>query len=85
MYDLGDGVASLTLKSKMNSVDPSTIEASRAGRRPGRAAVRGLVLFNEGDNFSVGANLMLVAMAASSGDFESIRSLAARFQAPTSG
>jgi hypothetical protein len=43
------------------------------------------VLFNEGDNFSVGANLMLVAMAASSGDFESIRSLAARFQAPTSG
>jgi 3-hydroxyacyl-CoA dehydrogenase len=42
----------------------------------------GLVLFNEGDNFSVGANLMLVAMAASSRAISraSARS-AARFQA----
>jgi hypothetical protein len=41
----------------------------------------GLVLFNEGDNFSVGANLMLVAMGASSGDFDDIARLAKALQA----
>ena len=81
IYDLGDGVASLTLKSKMNSVDPGTIEAQEEAVARAERDFGALVLFNEGDNFSVGANLMLVAMAASSGDFESIRSLAARFQA----
>ncbi len=80
VYDLGDGVASLTLKSKMNSVDPSTIEAQEEAVARAEKDFEALVLFNEGENFSVGANLMLVAMAASSGDFESIRALAARFQ-----
>jgi 3-hydroxyacyl-CoA dehydrogenase len=81
IYDLGDGVATLTLKSKMNSVDPSTIEAQEEAVARAERDFEALVLFNEGDNFSVGANLMLVAMGASSGDFESIRSLAGRFQA----
>nr|MBK7063862.1 3-hydroxyacyl-CoA dehydrogenase/enoyl-CoA hydratase family protein [Deltaproteobacteria bacterium] len=81
IYDLGDGVASLTLKSKMNSVDPSTIEAQEEAVSRAERDFEALVLFNEGENFSVGANLMLVAMGASSGDFESIRTLAARFQA----
>ncbi|MDB4927946.1 MAG: 3-hydroxyacyl-CoA dehydrogenase [Myxococcaceae bacterium] len=81
IYDLGDGVASLTLKSKMNSVDPSTIEAQEEAVARAERDFEALVLFNEGENFSVGANLMLVAMGASSGDFESIRSLAGRFQA----
>lgn len=81
VYDLGDGICALTLKSKMNSVDPSTIEAVEQAVDLAERQFEGMVLFNEGDNFSVGANLMLVAMAASSGDFESIRSLAARFQA----
>lgn len=81
VYDLGDGVASLTLKSKMNSVDPGTIEAQEEAVSRAERDFEALVLFNEGENFSVGANLMLVAMAASSGDFESIRSLGQRFQA----
>ncbi len=81
IYDLGDGVASLTLKSKMNSVDPGTIEAQEEAVTRAEKDFEALVLFNEGENFSVGANLMLVAMAASSGDFESIRSLGQRFQA----
>lgn len=81
LWDLGDGVVSLTLKSKMNSVDPNTIEAVEKAVEVAEDRFEGLVLFNEGENFSVGANLMLVAMAASSGDFESIRALAARFQA----
>ena len=81
IYDLGDGVASLTLKSKMNSVDPSTIEAQEEAVARAEKDFGALVLFNEGENFSVGANLMLVAMAASGGDFESIRALGQRFQA----
>ncbi len=39
------------------------------------------MLFNEGDNFSVGANLMLVAMAASGGSFDDIAKMASALQA----
>ncbi len=81
LWDIGDGAVALTLKSKMNSVDPGTIEAQERAVEIAEDRYEALVLFNEGDNFSVGANLMLVAMAASTGDFESIRALAARFQA----
>lgn len=81
LWDLGGGAVSLTFKSKMNSVDPSTIEAIEKAVDTAEERFEGLVLFNEGDNFSVGANLFLVAMAAANGDFESIRALAARFQA----
>ncbi|MBL8604905.1 MAG: 3-hydroxyacyl-CoA dehydrogenase/enoyl-CoA hydratase family protein [Myxococcales bacterium] len=81
LYDIGDGAVALTLRSKMNTVDPETIEGFERALDIAESQYDAMVLFNEGDNFSLGANLGLVAMAAASGDFESIRSLAARFQA----
>ena len=81
LYDLGDGCASLTFKSKMNSIDPSVIEALDRAITVAEEQFEGLVLYNEGDNFSVGANLMLVAMGASSGSFDDIARLAKALQA----
>ena len=80
LYDLGDGCASLTFKSKMNSIDPSVIEALDRAVSVAEEQFEGLVLFNEGENFSVGANLMLVAMAASSGGYDDIAKMAAALQ-----
>jgi hypothetical protein len=45
----------------------------------------GLVLFNEGDNFSVGANLMLVAMGRVVGVLRRHRAARGRCRRPTSG
>ncbi len=81
LWYVGEEVVALTLKSKMNSVDPDVIEAIDRAVEIAESQFKGLVLFNEGENFSVGANLALVAMAAASGDFDSIGKLGRAFQA----
>ena len=80
LWEIGDDVVALTLRSKMNSVDPEVIEAMERAVEIAETKYQGLVLFNEGDNFSVGANLALVAMAAASGDFDSLGRLCRAFQ-----
>jgi 3-hydroxyacyl-CoA dehydrogenase len=80
LWYIGEDVVALTLRSKMNTVDPSVIEALDRAVDIAESRFKALVLFNEGENFSVGANLGLVAMAAASGDFESIGQLCRAFQ-----
>ena len=64
LWDIGDGVLCLEFHSKMNSLNPLTLNMVDKAIKliPGR--YRGLVIYNEGENFSVGANigLLLVAM-----------------------
>ncbi len=81
LWYIGEDVVALTLRTKMNSVDPDVIEAIDTAVGIAESRFKGLVLFNEGENFSVGANLALVAMAAASGDYDSIGRLARAFQA----
>ena len=65
LWDLGDGIACLELTSKMNSVDPDILDHDRAGRSSiVRKDFKGLVIGNDADNFSVGANLGFILMAA---------------------
>ncbi len=74
-WDIGDGVLALRFKTKMNSIDADVI--TMLGQAVDRAErdFRGLVLTNDGDHFCVGANLLLVVMAASQGQFEQIREM----------
>jgi 3-hydroxyacyl-CoA dehydrogenase len=64
LWDIGDGIVCLEFHSKMNSLNPfSLMMIDKAiGLMPGR--YKALVVYNEGSNFSVGANigLLLVAM-----------------------
>jgi 3-hydroxyacyl-CoA dehydrogenase len=64
VWDLGDGVACLEFHSKMNAIDPDTL--SMAGQAIGIASrsMKALVLYNDADNFSVGANIGLALFAA---------------------
>jgi 3-hydroxyacyl-CoA dehydrogenase len=80
LWSVGDDIVALTLRTKMNSVDPDVIEAIDRSVEIAESRYRGMVIYNEGENFSVGANLMLVAMAAAGGDFDSIGKLARAFQ-----
>jgi 3-hydroxyacyl-CoA dehydrogenase len=73
LLDLGDGVLCLEFHSKGNSLDAQIVEmGNRALKRLERDDVVGLVIGNEGRNFSVGANLGEVAHAAQNGDLEAI-------------
>ena len=56
LWDLGDGVCGLTLGSKANSVDADVIDLLWKSTERAEKDFRALVLFNEGEHFSVGAN-----------------------------
>ncbi len=73
LLDLGDGVLCLEFHSKGNAIDAGTLEmGNRALAALERDAVVGLVIGNEGRNFSVGANLGEMAHAVQNGDLDQI-------------
>jgi len=82
-WDLGDGVLGLTFKTKANSIDPDVI--SMLGRAVEKAETdfRAMVIANEGEHFCVGANLFLVVMAATQGEWGQIRSMVQGYQGAT--
>lgn len=60
VWDIGDGVVCLEFHSKMNSIDPSillTINQTIDLINNGKGKYKALVLHNEAEHFSVGANL----------------------------
>ncbi len=64
VWDIGDGVLCFEFTSKMNTLDPDVF--ALLGQALGLAAKghRGIVVHNEGENFSVGANLGIALFAA---------------------
>ncbi|HEX5848433.1 MAG TPA: 3-hydroxyacyl-CoA dehydrogenase/enoyl-CoA hydratase family protein, partial [Rubrobacter sp.] len=73
LLDLGDGVLCLEFHSKGNSIDADIVEmGNRALAALDRDDVVGLVIGNEGRNFSVGANLGEMAHAVQNGNLEAV-------------
>ena len=62
VWDIGDGVLCLEFTSKMNTIDPDIMAMIRqiiVAVGDGAGAYKALVIQNDGENFSVGANLAL--------------------------
>jgi 3-hydroxyacyl-CoA dehydrogenase len=70
LIDLGDGVACLEFHTKMNSIDEGIIEMLRSVVEEGAKQFRAIVLGNEANDYSAGANVMLVLMGARAGDWQ---------------
>lgn len=65
VWDLGDGVACFEFHSKMNSLNPFIINMlSKSLKLLPEKGFKGLVIYNEGTNFSVGANIAMLLLAA---------------------
>ena len=81
LWDIGDGVACFEFHTKMNAIDVGTLEllAKALEVVPGRG-LRALVIYNEGTNFSVGANLGLALFAANIAAWPEIESTTRRGQ-----
>ncbi len=82
LLDLGDGVALYEFRSKGNALGQTVMAGlteviDKVENDPN---LRGLVIGNEGKNFSVGANLGEMAMAAAQQKFDLIEDYIARFQ-----
>ncbi|HEX5705574.1 MAG TPA: 3-hydroxyacyl-CoA dehydrogenase NAD-binding domain-containing protein [Pyrinomonadaceae bacterium] len=80
MIDLGDGVACLEFHSKMNSIGGDTLEMLRFAIAETEKNFAGLVVGNQGVNFSVGANLMLMLMEAQDENWEELDMIGRYFQ-----
>jgi 3-hydroxyacyl-CoA dehydrogenase len=66
IWDLGDGVACLELHTKMNSIDQDVVSMIREAGKLDKKGFKALVIGNDADNFSVGANVGLALFAANS-------------------
>lgn len=80
MIDLGDGVACVEFHSKMNSIGGDTLEMLRFAIAETEKNFVGLVVGNQGVNFSVGANLMLMLMEAQDENWEELDLIGRYFQ-----
>jgi 3-hydroxyacyl-CoA dehydrogenase len=80
LIDLGDGVLCVEFHSKMNSLGEDNIGMLYAGLEETSRNFDALVIANEGENFSVGANLMMVLLAAQEGDWDELNRAIHRFQ-----
>ncbi|PYS75672.1 MAG: 3-hydroxyacyl-CoA dehydrogenase [Acidobacteria bacterium] len=72
LLDIGDGVACLEFHSKMNSIGGDTLQMLKFALSEVERNFLGLVVGNQGQNFSVGANLMLVLLGAQEEEWDEI-------------
>jgi 3-hydroxyacyl-CoA dehydrogenase len=81
LIDSGKGALIVEFHSKMNAIDPEILQGiNHAIDRCENGEFLALVLANDGANFSVGANLFLLYMAASQGMWKEIEDIIVLFQ-----
>ena len=83
LLDLGDGVLCLEFHSKMNVIGQDTISMIMTACKEAETNGQALVVANQGENFSAGANLMLLLMEAQEGNWDEIDAIVRQFQAAT--
>jgi 3-hydroxyacyl-CoA dehydrogenase len=83
LRDLGDGVACLEFHSKMNTIGNDIISLLFASLNEVNTNFDGLVIANEGQNFSAGANLTLLIMEAVEANWDEIDHMVRMFQRAT--
>ncbi|WP_434388964.1 3-hydroxyacyl-CoA dehydrogenase NAD-binding domain-containing protein [Melittangium boletus] len=81
LWDMNDGVTLLEFHTKMNSIDDGIIEMMNRALDETEKNFRGLVVGNDGANFSAGANIFSMLWAARSGEFDTLRKMAGALQA----
>jgi 3-hydroxyacyl-CoA dehydrogenase len=83
LVDLGDGVACLEFHSKMNAIGGDTLQMLKTSLAEVDKNFVGMVVGNQGVNFSVGANLMLLLLEAQEENWEEIDMIIRAFQNAT--
>jgi 3-hydroxyacyl-CoA dehydrogenase len=87
LVDLGDGVACLELHSKKNAIGEDIVRMITDTLRPDGDWVRNFEAFligGDADQFSVGANLMQLLLAAQEGEWDDVDAMVRAFQRMTS-
>ncbi|MBW8010514.1 MAG: 3-hydroxyacyl-CoA dehydrogenase/enoyl-CoA hydratase family protein [Chloroflexi bacterium] len=72
LIDLGDGIACVEFHTKMNALDEDIAQIVDEALDRAETEFDGLVIGNEAENFSAGANIFLVVMAAQNEQWDQI-------------
>jgi 3-hydroxyacyl-CoA dehydrogenase len=83
LVDLGDGVLCVEFHSKMNAIGGDTIQMLHAGLKEASANFAALVVGNEGEHFSAGANIMLLLLEAQEENWDEVDLMVRTFQNAT--
>ncbi|MHB1177337.1 MAG: 3-hydroxyacyl-CoA dehydrogenase/enoyl-CoA hydratase family protein [Daejeonella sp.] len=78
--DLGDGIPNLEFHTKMNTIGGEVIQGINKAIDLAEKDYRGLVIGNDGANFSAGANIGMIFMAAVEQDWDEINMAIRMFQ-----
>lgn len=80
LVDLGDGILNLEFHTKMNTIGGGVIEGINKAIDIAEADYKGLVIYNNGQNFSAGANVGLIFMMAADQDYDELNFAIKAFQ-----
>lgn len=80
LIDIGDGVTCLEFHSKMNSIGGDTVLMMNFAIDEVEKNFKGLVIGNQGGNFSAGANIMMLLLAAQEEEWDDINMMVSALQ-----
>lgn len=83
LYDTGNDVLALRWNTKMNSIGGEVLEAVNKSIAIAEDNFKGLILANNGPNFSAGANVGLIFMYAAEQEYDELDMAIRQFQATT--
>jgi 3-hydroxyacyl-CoA dehydrogenase len=78
--DIGDGILNLAFHTKMNTIGGEVIEGINKAITLAEAGYKGLVISNDGANFSAGANVGMIFMMAVEQEFDELNAVIKAFQ-----
>jgi len=80
IQDLGDGILNVEFRSKMNSLGAEVMTGINKAIDLAEADYKGIVISNQGQNFSVGANLAMIMMLAFDQEWDDLNMAISYFQ-----
>ncbi|PIB37003.1 3-hydroxyacyl-CoA dehydrogenase [Reichenbachiella sp. 5M10] len=80
VYDIGDGILNVEFHTKMNAIGGEVIEGINTAISMAEENFRGVVIGNEAQQFSAGANLAMLFMFASDQEYDEIDLMIRQFQ-----
>ncbi len=83
LLDIGEGVLNLEFQTKMNTIGSEILEAINKSIEIAEKDYKGLVIGNDAQNFSAGANLAMMFMLATEQEYEEIDMAVRMFQKST--
>jgi 3-hydroxyacyl-CoA dehydrogenase len=81
--DIGDGILALSWSTKMNTIGGDVLAGIQKAIDLAEASYNGLVIYNDGEHFSAGANVGMIFMMAAEQELEELDVAVRMFQRTT--